>query len=287
MTNAIWLALAGLFLAPLAGGLIGGVDRKLTARVQGRVGPPIIQPFYDAAKLWGKETTVANPWLTFCSWVYVVAAATSVVLLFLMSDLLLIFFVQAIGAVFLVIGALSVPSPYSQVGAQRELLQILAYEPLLILVIAGIYLTTGSFKVEAVLAYETPLLLELPLLFLVLGYALTIKLRKSPFDISGSHHAHQEIVRGVYTEYAGRNLALVEIAHWFETIFILGLCALFWATSIWGLAILLIVTYALEIIVDNITARMTWRWMLGKIWITGLVLSVINLAWLYFGKGAI
>ena len=282
MTNVILLALAGLIVAPLVGGLIGGIDRKLTARVQGRVGPPIVQSFYDVAKLWGKETTVANPWLTFCSWVYVGAAATSVVLFFMMGDLLLIFFVQAIGAVFLVIGALSVPSPYSQVGGQRELLQILAYEPLLILVIAGIYVTTGSFKVEAVLSHETPLLLELPLLFIVLGYALTIKLRKSPFDISGSHHAHQELVKGVYTEYVGRNLALVEIAHWYETILILGFVALFWTTSLIGLVVLVLVTYALEIIIDNISARLTWRWMLGSVWIAGLCLSTANLAWLYF-----
>lgn len=281
-TNAILLALAGLIFAPFAGAIIGGIDRKLTARVQGRVGPPIAQPLYDAAKLWGKETTAANPWLTFCSWVYLGAAATSVVLFFLMSDLLLVFFVQAVGAVFLVIGALSVPSPYSQIGGQRELLQILAYEPLLILVIAGIYVTTGSFKIEAVLAHETPLLLELPLLFVVLGYALTIKLRKSPFDISGSHHAHQEIVRGVYTEYVGRNLALLEIAHWYEVILFLGFCALFWTTSWIGLVILLVVTYSIEIVVDNVSARLTWRWMLGSVWIAGLCLSTANLAWLYF-----
>ena len=280
--EAILLALAGLILAPLAGGLISGIDRKLTARFQGRVGPPIVQAFYDAAKLWGKETTVANPWITFCSWIYLVAAAASVVLFFLQSDLLFIFFVQAVGAVFLVIGALSVPSPYSQIGAQRELLQILAYEPLLILVIAGIYMTTGSFKIEAVFAYERPLLLELPLLFVVLGYALTIKLRKSPFDISGSHHAHQEIVRGVYTEYTGRNLALVEIAHWYETILILGFCALFWATNWIGIAILLLITYMLEIVVDNVSARLSWRWMLGSVWVGGLCLSAVNLAWVYF-----
>ena len=281
--NAIVLALIGLIVAPLAGGLIAGIDRKLTARFQSRVGPPIVQAYYDVAKLWVKETTVANVWITFCSWVYLGAAATSVVLFFLQSDLLLIFFVQAVGAVFLVIGALSVPSPYSQIGGQRELLQMLAYEPLLILVIAGIYMTTGSFKVEAVFAYDQPLLLQLPLLFIVLGYALTIKLRKSPFDISGSHHAHQEIVRGVYTEYAGRNLALVEIAHWYETILILGLCALFWTTSWIGMAVLLIATYMLEIVVDNVTARLSWRWMLGSVWVAGLCLSVVNLAGKYFG----
>lgn len=285
MTSAqVLLALiAGLFLAPLAVGVLTGVDRRVTARLQSRLGPPILQPFYDIAKLLGKEPMLANHWLAFCSLLYLAGAVTSVVLFFLQADLLLIFFVQAVGSVFLVIGALSVPSPYSQVGAHRELLQIIAYEPLLILVIVGIFLSTGSFKIDAVYALEQPLLFKLPLLFLVLGIALTIKLRKSPFDISASHHAHQEIVRGVYTEYSGPYLAIVEIAHWFEIVLILCLLSLFWSTSVVGLVLLLGITYFVEVLVDNTTSRMTWRWMLGTAWITGITFSLINLLWLYYG----
>ena len=285
MTSAqVFLALiAGLFLAPLAVGLLTGMDRRVTARLQSRIGPPILQPFYDIAKLLGKEPMLANHWLAFCSLLYLAGAVTSVVLFFLQADLLLIFFVQAVGSVFLVIGAMTVPSPYSQIGAHRELLQIIAYEPLLILVIVGIFLSTGSFKIEAVYAMEQPLLFKLPLLFLVLGIALTIKLRKSPFDISASHHAHQEIVRGVYTEYSGPYLAIVEIAHWFEIVLILGLLSLFWSTSIVGMVLLLGITYFVEVLVDNTTSRMTWRWMLGTAWITGITFSLINLLWLYYG----
>lgn len=285
MTSAqVFLALiAGLFLAPLAVGVITGMDRRVTARLQSRIGPPILQPFYDIAKLLGKEPMLANHWLAFCSLLYLAGAVTSVILFFLQADLLLIFFVQAVGSVFLVIGAMTVPSPYSQIGAHRELLQIIAYEPLLILVIVGIFLTTGSFKIEAVYAMEQPLLFKLPLLFLVLGIALTIKLRKSPFDISASHHAHQEIVRGVYTEYSGPYLAIVEIAHWFEIVLILGLLSLFWSTSVVGMVLLLGITYFVEVLVDNTTSRMTWRWMLGTAWITGITFSLINLLWLYYG----
>lgn len=267
----------------MAVGVLTGVDRRITARLQSRLGPPILQPFYDIGKLLGKEPMLANHWLAFCSFLYLAGAVTSVVLFFLQADLLLIFFVQAVGSVFLVIGALTVPSPYSQIGAHRELLQIIAYEPLLILVIVGIFLATGSFKIEAVYAMEQPLLFKLPLLFLVLGIALTIKLRKSPFDISASHHAHQEIVRGVYTEYSGPYLAIVEIAHWFEIVLILCLLSLFWSTGVVGLVLLLGITYFVEILVDNTTSRMTWRWMLGTAWITGITFSLINLLWLYYG----
>ena len=182
-------------LAPLAGGVLAGVDRKLSARLQGRYGPPLLQPFYDVFKLFGKEKMVVNLWQIFCAYMYLVADILTVVLLAMQSDLLLIFFVLAVGGVFLVIGALAAQSPYSQIGAQRELIQMLTYEPLLILVFAGIYLETGSFKISEIISnYHQPLLYSLPLLFVVMGYAFIIKLKKSPFDLSTSHHAHQELV---------------------------------------------------------------------------------------------
>ena len=178
---------------------------------------------------------------------------------------------------------MSSTSPFSQIGAHRELLQILTYEPLLVLVVVGIYMETGSFKLDEILAWDRPLLLRLPFLFIVLGYALTIKLRKSPFDLSTCHHAHQELVKGLLTDYSGPFLALTEIAHWYEIVLILALCALFWATSWLGMLLLLAATYFVEVLVDNAAARMNWRWMLGYVWAIGLGLSLVNLVWLYQG----
>jgi len=279
--DTLILVIIGLIAGPLLGGLIAGLDRRVTAWFQSRQGPPIMQAFYDVAKLFGKEKMVVNQWQILCAWVYMIAAATSLALFFAQSDLLLIFFVQAVGAVFLVMGAMATKSPYSQVGAQRELIQILAYEPVLILVFVGFYMVTGSFSLDAVWSQDMPLISKMPLLYLALGYALTIKLRKSPFDFSTSHHGHQELVKGVLTEYSGPYLALVEIAHWYETILVLGLCAIFWHTNVVWMAVLLVVTYMLEILVDNTMARMTWRWMLKRVWLLGMGLSIVNLIWLY------
>lgn len=267
--------------ALLAGGLISGLDRILTARVQARIGPPLVQPFYDVIKLLGKEPIAVNVWQVFCAYAYLTAAVISVVLFVLGSDLLLVFFTQAVGAIFLVVGALVSTSPFSQVGAHRELLQILSYEPLLLLVAVGIYLETGSFKISTILAWEEPLLLKLPFLFVALGYALTIKLRKSPFDLSTSHHGHQEIVKGLLTDYSGPFLAFIEIGHWFEVVLLLGLCALFWTPHWAGMLIIVVLTYGLEIAIDNVSARMNWRWMLGYVWAMGLSLSVVNLIWIH------
>jgi ech hydrogenase subunit B len=283
VTRTALLIACGLIAGPLLGGLVSGLDRILTARMQSRIGPPVLQPFYDVVKLLAKEPVVVNVWQAFCAYCYIAAASISVVLFFLQSDLLLIFFVQAVGAIFLVVGALSSTSPFSQIGAHRELLQILSYEPLLVLVVIGIYLETGSFKLADIQAWPQPLLLKLPFLFVVLGYTLTIKLRKSPFDLSTCHHAHQELVKGLLTDYSGPFLALTEVGHWFEVVLLLGLCTLFWSTSWIGMLVLLVSTYFLEVLVDNITSRMTWRWMLSYVWGVGLTLSIVNLIWLHQG----
>ena len=281
MNDPVVLIITGVIAGPLLGGIASGLDRILTARLQSRIGPPLLQPFYDVLKLWGKEKTVVNVWQAFCAYCYVVATSIALALFFLKSDLLLILFTQAVGAVFLVVGALSSTSPFSQVGAHRELLQILSYEPLLVLVAVGMYLETGSFKIAAVYQWNKPLLIKLPFLFVVLGYALTIKLRKSPFDLSTSHHAHQELVKGLLTDYSGPFLALTEIGHWYEVALLLCFCSLFWSTSWTGVIVIIAATYFLEVLIDNVSARLTWRWMLGYVWAMGLTLSMVNLVWLY------
>ena len=281
MINSLVLVIAGLAAGPVLGGVISGLDRILPARLQARIGPPVWQPYFDVLKLFGKEKMIVNVWQAFCAYCYLAASSIALVLFFLQSDLLLILFVQAVGALFLVIGAFSSTSPFSQIGAHRELLQILSYEPLLVLVTVGIYLETGSFKIQTVYGGDAPLLLKLPFLFVVLSYTLTIKLRKSPFDLSTCHHAHQELVKGLLTDYSGPFLALTEIGHWYEVVLLLGLCSLFWATSWVGMILIVVMTYLLEVLVDNVSARMTWRWMLGYVWAMGLALSMVNLVWLY------
>lgn len=280
-TNDLLTVIATIVLGPLVGGLLFGIDRKLTARLQGRYGPPIVQPFYDFIKLWSKSRIVANQSQMMYVYGYLLFTITALCLLALRQDLLIIIFVLAFGGVSLIMGAFSVKSPYSNIGAQREILQMVAYEPVLMLAAVAIYLQTGSFMVSDIFKLQQPLLFSLPLVFVALLIILTIKMRKSPFDISASAHAHQEIVRGVYTEYSGPYLALIELTHWYELLLVLGIIGLFWATSVWAAAALAIAAFLLEIVVDNIEARMTWPWMIKFVWTTGMGLSVVNIAALY------
>jgi formate hydrogenlyase subunit 4 len=58
----------------------------------------------------------------------------------------------------------------------------------------------------------------MPLAFVALLVVLTVKLRKSPFDFSTSHHGHQELVKGLTMEYSGLQLAAIEVGEWLETV---------------------------------------------------------------------
>lgn len=270
-------AILFLILAPLAGGLIAGIDRILTARMQGRVGPPILQPFYDVGKLFEKESVVVATAQNFYVIAYLAFIVLSGALFFAGGDLLLIIFAFTLAHVFLVLGAYAAHSPYSHIGAERELIQVMAYEPMIILAAVGLYMVGGSFYVSDIAASTTPAILYLPGVFLGLAVILTIKLRKSPFDISTSHHAHQEVVKGITTEFSGPTLGQIEIAHWYENIFLLGLVYLFFAWNPVIGIIAIAVTYVAEIFVDNVTARVRWQTALKSGWYAA-ILGIANLA---------
>lgn len=270
-------AILFLILAPLAGGLIAGIDRKLTARMQGRVGPPILQPFYDVGKLFEKEDVVVATAQNFYILAYLAFIALSGALFFAGGDLLLIIFAFTLAHVFLVLGAYSAHSPYSHIGAERELIQVMAYEPMIILAAVGLYMVSGSFYVSDIATSAVPAIVYLPGVFLGLLVILTIKLRKSPFDIATSHHAHQEVVKGVTTEFSGSTLGQIEIAHWYENIFLLGLVFLFFAWNPVIGVIAVAVTYAIEVFIDNVTARVRWQAALKSGWLAA-ALGIANLA---------
>lgn len=275
------IVIATIAVAPVVGGFLFGLDRKVTARLQNRMGPPVEQPFYDVIKLFSKSRIVCNKTQLVCAYIYLASVVLSLLLLVLGQDLLVTLFVLALGSVALVLGGFSVKSPYSQLGSQREVLQLLAYEPLLVLAVIGIYLKTGSFLARSVFTVGEPLLLSLPLFLVALIVAMSIKLRKSPFDIATSHHAHQEVVRGILTEYSGPYLGIIELTHWYELILLLTLVALFWAPNLIVGAVLGLACFFIVTLVDNIAARMTWSWMVRFAWTFGVGLSVVNLAALY------
>ncbi|MGO8943708.1 MAG: respiratory chain complex I subunit 1 family protein [Syntrophobacteraceae bacterium] len=283
--NQFILVIATIVLAPIVGGLLFGIDRRITARLQGRFGPPILQPFYDILKLLGKDSIAVSKMQFVWIYAYLVLMIASLLCLVLQSDFLVLVFLLGFAGVSLVLGGFSTKSPYSHFGANRELLQILAYEPVLLLLAIAIYAQNGTFLISEIVIHEQPLLMSLWPLFIAVLYVLTIKMRKSPFDISTSHHAHQEIVKGITTEYSGPFLALYHLAEWYEIVLVLGVIALFWANPLWIGLLIAFAAFLLELVVDNIAARMTARWMVRLSWSVGLTLGILNVAYLYIIKG--
>ena len=267
--------------APILGCLLDGLDRKISAHMQGRVGPRLLQPYYDVRKLLSKEEASVNAvdeaYVT-CALIFALRAGG----MFISgSNLLMCVFLVTLATLFMIIAAYSARSPYADTGADRECLQVMSYEPMLLIMTVGFFTATQSFDVAQLFNLNAPIIVSLVPIFLGLLFVLTIKLRKSPFDLSYSHHAHQEIVKGITTEMSGRTLAKVEIMHWCESILFLMWVGMFF---IWDnpASIVLAVVVALaawffEVVIDNNFARMKWQNCLSGAWLVALVMGVVNL----------
>ena len=276
------LSLIGyLFLSPIIGALLDGVDRKVTARMQGRKGPSLLQPFYDLIKLFSKQMIAVNSVQLLLNLSYLAFLAIAGGIVFFGSDILMSLFILSTADMFLILAASSDSSPFSNMGASREMLQMMSYEPMTLLIAVGFYLTTGSFRVDEIIACPTSAFWLMPGLFVGYILIMAVKLRKSPFDLSTSHHAHQEMVKGITTEMSGTTLAVMEIGEYYEKILLLSIVAIFFLNASivsWTIAVLLcFIVYFIEILIDNVCARLNWRKVLDLCWLITLLGGGINI----------
>ena len=281
----IWVV-AYLILAPFVGGLLSGIDRIISARMQGRKGPSVLQSFYDVLKLTEKEKITVNNVQDFyvvCFFIFILVTGC---MFFAGQDLLLVIFTLSLASTFLIIGAFSSGSAYSTMAAERELLQMMAYEPMVLIAAVAFYLHCGSFKVADIVANDSMGFPYMVAAFIGFVFILTIKFRKAPFDLSMSHHAHQELVGGLKTEFSGTTLALVEAAHWYENVMLLGFVFLFFAngTTLGAVigVIVCLAAYFLEIVIGNSFARMKWPVALKSAWFVAITFGMANIVFLYY-----
>lgn len=277
-----FLSVAGyLIFAPLLGGLLDGIDRIISARMQRRKGPPLLQPFYDLKKLFSKQMIAVNNVQMLLNLSYLVFLAVAGAMLFGGMDILMCLFILSTADMFLIMSASSDSSPYATMGANREMIQMMAYEPLTLLIAVGFYLATGSFHVGDIVTSSQSSVVAMPGMLIGFLFISAVKLRKSPFDLSTSHHAHQEMVKGLTTEMAGPTLAIMSIAEYYEMILLLGIAGLFIVNNhwwSWPLAILVcFIFYFLEILWDNVCARVKWKHLLGSCWVVTLLAGGLNL----------
>lgn len=284
----IVFVLAYLILAPFLGALLDGVDRIISARMQRRKGPSLLQPFYDLGKLFSKEMIAVNNVQLLLNLSYLVILMIAGCMLFYGADLLMVLFILSTADMFLIMAASSDSSPYANMGASREMLQMMAYEPLTLLIAVGFYLTTGSFQVSDIIRADTSAVLWMPGLLIGFMFTAAIKFRKSPFDLSTSHHAHQEMVKGLTTEMSGTTLAIMNIAEYYEMVLLLGIFCLFFINSTWWswiVAILICaVIFFMEMLWDNASARVKWKTLLYSCWVVTLVAGGVNILILMLDK---
>lgn len=136
-----------ILIAPLLGGLIYGVERVVRARMQKRVGSPVLQPFYDMFKLMDKLPFMINSYYIVFALMHFITLWVVVALIVLGYNLLYVIFLHLLASIFLVLAGYSVNSVFSHIGSNRELIAIVAYEPILIMIAIGFYLLNGTFDV--------------------------------------------------------------------------------------------------------------------------------------------
>ena len=274
-------AAAYFILAPVIGGFLEGFDRKISARMQGRKGPSVFQPFWDVRKLFNKQLLEVNKIQLMLLGSYLFFIILSGCLFFAGLDMLMVVFALSTAAMFMILAATCTHSPYASMGAMRELVQMMCCEPMEILAAVGLCLAKGSFNVYDIATSGAPAICSTFGFFIGLVFILTIKFRKSPFDISTSHHAHQEMVKGVTQEFVGAEYGLHCLAEWYETVLMYGFVALFflWKSPVsFAVAIVAcLVVYFLEILIDNSSARVKWQLMFKLAWGVTLVTAGLNL----------
>jgi formate hydrogenlyase subunit 4 len=235
--GSLGLAAFGIFF----GLVYKGIDRKISAHMQGRIGPPLRQPFRDVAKLFVKENIVpdhAIPWV-FNLIPLVGLIGTLSILVYLPlggfpalfpsgGDLIVVLYLLIIPSLCLVLGGFSSGSPYAIVGAQREMATMIAYEfPLAILMItiAWNLLQKGFTEVFSFSTIaSTPVwnqvagplgFIGFAILLVVLLLVTPAELSKIPFDAA---EAETELAGGLLVEYSGRNLAMFYLTDGVKTV---------------------------------------------------------------------
>jgi NADH-quinone oxidoreductase subunit H len=250
MTSQLPIVVAALVFPggvfALALGLaLKGADRRFAARLQGRVGPPLAQPFFDIVKLGFKRTMAPD---VACAPVFFGAPLVGAVSMLLAmtlvpiagvyapgpigGDLLVLIYLLAVPGVALMLAGSSSGSPYGAIGFSREMAMMLAYEGPIVLIVAAVGLRVGlatgqgpTFSLSAIVAYQQAhgaLLFDPVMWPAVVAFAIfyPANLGIVPFDIP---EAETEVLEGPLLEYSGRPLALFKVMSALKAVVVLGL----------------------------------------------------------------
>lgn len=216
-------------LIPFIAMFYEGLHRKINARLQNRIGPPIIQPFYDIKKLFQKKKlkNQNDPFFNYSPLFYFLSNYALFLfipfsLIAFNFDFVVLVYITILSSAFYVLAGLSSDNPFGIVGSMREMILMVAYEIAFVIVVfnfmmrAGV-LSLGNFN-------STFLLLSSPISSAALAAILLVELHITPLDTS---EAGAEIMSGAGTEYSGKSLAFFELATYLKRLFFVFLMPMF------------------------------------------------------------
>ncbi|MDJ0911417.1 MAG: NADH-quinone oxidoreductase subunit H [Woeseiaceae bacterium] len=217
-----FLLFPGLLFTAIAGLLTSWVDRKVTAMVQMRVGPPLLQPFYDIRKFFIKETCVpegGSIGLFLTAPLIGLAGATLASMILWRSlinaeatfvgDLIVLIYLLMLPALAVVLGSFASRNPLASIGGSREIKLMIAYELPLVLSLLVPVIQTNSIRLGELMTGAAPVGTVSGILALLVAIACTqAKLTLVPFDMP---EAETELSGGVLIEYSGPPLGIFKL----------------------------------------------------------------------------
>ena len=316
--NFLWtvfhvLVFPGLLFCIVIGILLAGIHRKLVARMQNRVGPPLLQPWYDFLKCCGKETIIPRhaKRTIFLAAPVVGFAALITAALFIPvmnysaystgADLVVILYLLTLTSVAMIVGAAASGSPFAGVGLSREMVAMISYELPFVLVLLAVGTVAGSestlgctFSLGAILDWQNangPMLFKWSMIpaALAMLFVIPCEIGMHPFDVA---EAETEICEGTLAEYSGAPLGVFRLTHTVKMYVMTALfCALFLGGLSTGILVVdiiivavlcLVITFITMTIPHAICARFKVDQVFKFYWtvVAGLALISLILVWL-------
>lgn len=251
-------------VTPLVSGLLAGLTGKLIAKQSQKPELPVLQPFYVFAQLLRLDLDWAEKILSMVTLLQLAFSLLALGVLVLQRNILVAVFFQSMSVMIAMTAEMARPSQVVAAATNKQLKTFLAYQPILLSVVAGVGLATGGFLPDSVQDSTRPLVVELPFLWLALVYVTYL---------SGKLELNRL--------FAGPLLAMAQLAGCFRQATLLFIAATFWTQNLVGICVVAILLScglaAAEFLRVRLPRRLTAAWGWGYVYFA----CAINLSWVY------
>jgi NADH-quinone oxidoreductase subunit H len=302
LQSLFWILVPGFLLTVVVGIIASWIARKVSALVQWRVGPPILQPLYDIAKLMGKEILIpqqANRAVFVAAPIVGMAGVTLLAAMLwhaavapkvgFVGDVIVAVYLLVLPSLALILGSSASASPHASLGTSREMKLVMSYElPLVLALIVVLIKSGGQLGLGAIAEQTTALSISGMLAFLVSLLCIHAKLGFVPFDMA---EAETELASGILMEYSGallgvwkimQTMMLVALPMFLVTVF-LGGFGTAGADLAWGIGKYVLVL-VLVILIKNTNPRVRIDQAMKFFWVHCSIILVVAIVLAIIGN---